>query len=99
MTLLEVLIKARKRIDKPSKWCSYWSASEDGRRLGADGAVWWACDGDKALERQAMHALAEAGGLNHLWDDNSRVTYLGTHREVMAMFDKAIEVLSPEGER
>ncbi len=102
MTVLEVLIKARARIDKPCKWCAYWSSSDDGRRLGANGVVWWAV-GDwnphkflkpSSLAAQALHALAEASGINPQWRDSERVTYLDTHKEVMAMFDKAISKLA-----
>ena len=85
-----ILIKARSLIDKPQKWCAYWFESDDGRRLGADGAVWRVAGFNTDESRQAIHALAEQSGSNPIWDDPSRVIYLGTHKEVMAMFDKAI---------
>lgn len=90
MTLEDVLRKARAKIDKPQKWCAYWSESDDGKRFGVDGAVWKVAQFGTELSKQAMHILAENSGINSQWDDNSRVTYLGTHKEVMAMFDKAI---------
>lgn len=91
MELKELLIKVRARIDKPQKWISFWSQSDDGRRLGIDGAVWAVANGDKMLETEAFKVLAQYSGINALWGDHHRVTYLCKHTEVMAMLDKAIE--------
>jgi len=93
MNVKEVLIKARARIDKPQKWISYWWCSDDGKRLGVDGAIWWASEGDKELRREAYHILAEYSTVG-LWSDFERATYQRTHAEVMEMFDKAIESLT-----
>jgi len=90
MELLEFLYKVQKKIDKPNKWVSYWSESEDGRRLGVDGAIWKLSGGAKELEEKAFKVLAEYSGINPLWDTHHRVTYLITHREVMGMFNRAI---------
>ncbi len=91
MTVLELLIKARQRIDKPQKWCSYWCQSDDGRRLGTDGVVWWAAGDDKELAEQAFHILAQHSGACPTWPELERVIYLDRHKDVMDMFDKAIE--------
>ena len=91
--VLEVLVKARARIDKPQKWCAYWFCSEDYKRLGADGAVWECADPAGPLAKAACHALASHSGMNELWGDWERVTYVVTHKAVMAMFDGAIQEL------
>jgi len=93
MLVIDVLRKARDKIDKPSKWCMYWWESMDGKRLGTDGAIWWAAGGDKDLEKQAFRALAEVSGINPMWSDYDRVCFIYKHREVMSMFDKAIEAI------
>jgi len=91
MKLSEVLIKARAKIDKPQKWCAYWWCSENERRLGADGAIWAIAGHGTRLAESALHYLAESSGINRQWDDNDRVNNVCLHREVMIMFDKAIE--------
>ncbi len=91
LTVLDVLKQARALIDKPCKWCSYWSYSDDERHLGADGAVWEVAGFGTELAKQALHALAKHSGINPQWSDQHRVSYVGRHKEVMAMFDKAIE--------
>ena len=91
MTVKELLIQARKRIDKPQKWISWWSQSDDGRRLGIDGAIWRTSGGDEALEKGAFRILAEYSGINPRWSDYDRVVYLCKHSEVMEMLNKAIE--------
>lgn len=96
--ILDVLLRAKARIDKPSKWISYWSQSDDGKKLGADGAIWEVAGFNTELSKKVIHILAEASGINPLWDDNSRITYLCRHHEVMAMFDKAIESLKVKHE-
>ena len=86
MTLLELLIKVRARIDKPQKWCSYWWQSEDGRRLGIDGAIGLL----NTDERDAYDVLAKHSGINAKWNSYDRVVHVDTHKGVMAMLDKAI---------
>lgn len=102
MNILNALIKARNKIDKPSKWISYWCISDDGKRYGADGALWWAITGYtylaplRATKRQqklysdCMTILANQTNINPMWKAEDRVCYLGKHKEVMDMFDKAI---------
>ena len=93
MKVIDVLIKARDRIDKPWKWISYWSVSDDGRRFGADGVIRRATDDDE-LRQEAIQVLAEFSGINPMWDALDRVVNVDKHRAVMAMFDKAIRSLS-----
>lgn len=57
MLVIDVLRKARARIDKPSKWISYWSKSNDGKRLGADGAIWWVIVDDVLTTGESMEEM------------------------------------------
>jgi hypothetical protein len=96
--LAGVLRRARQRIDHPGKWISYWSISNDGKRLCASHAV-LDVQGERFdemsdLTARAIHALAEESGINPLWKDYERVAYAngqGPHRRIMAMYDRAIE--------
>mgnify|MGYP001583025543 FL=1 len=94
MTPKEILIQARARIDKPQKWLSYWSVSKDGKRVCAAHALRYGLLDEWEPEYlDALHRLAEASwGLNEHWSDYDRVAYVngGTHRDVMAMYDRAI---------
>ena len=91
--LLKLLQDARQHIDKAQKWCAYWWESDDGRRLGTDGAVWHFGGHGTALSEAAFAILAKYSGINPMWKDQERITYLVTHKEVMTMFDNAIEEL------
>ena len=98
MNILEVLEKARAKIDKPQKWCAYWSQSDDSHRLGVDGAV-WATAGHKTEESEAaFRLLAEHSGVNDMWKPYDRVVYVSLHKAVMKMFDRAIEELKAKEE-
>lgn len=59
-----------------------------------DGAIWEASEGDRDLEVEAFHILAEYSGVDSMWGtDQARLTHLHKHTEVMGMFDKAIASL------
>jgi len=94
--LINLLHKVRGRVDKPSKWVSYWWQSEDGKRLGIDGAIWWASEGDEELAKQAFEILASHSGENDMWLPYDRVCRLGTHKEMLAMLDQAIACATGE---
>jgi len=101
MSIVDILRRAKQRINKPQKWISYWSVSDDGKRLCAAHAVGWAAGCDDSLSEfssdalAALKALAAESGINPLWTDYERVAYLngGRHRDVMAAFDRAIQRL------
>lgn len=96
---LQILVKAKERIGTPSRWCRYWSVSEDGHRICAASAVGWAAGCGGRLSRYtpkaliALKALADASGINPLWTDYDRVTHVNgeSHRAVMAMYERAIK--------
>jgi hypothetical protein len=102
--VLNILLKAKERINKPCKWCSYWWESEDCKRLGTDGAIWWAISPNlpkyKFNEYQTLlcnttfDLLAEFSGINRRWESCDRITYLCKHKDVMIMFDNAINKMS-----
>lgn len=101
MTIHEILLKAKERISKPSRWCKHWSISDDGRRICAATAIGWAAGCQGPLSRYsvealtALSALAGVSGVNSQWSDYDRVAYRNgeSHKAVMAMFDRAIEQL------
>lgn len=111
MTTLEILKAARELLSDEKRWTQHAFAKEaDGKSCDYDSpaAVCWCAAGaigkvyggdtltDRAMEAQAL--LAGSDVLHELGEESS-VTNLndsGTHAEVLALFDRAIE---KEGER
>ena len=104
MDAVEVLTKAKARIDKPQKWVSYWSVSNDGKRVCALIAIREAAGMnaianlsglDNTTTHEPLRLLAEETGLNPRWSAIDRITYFNDsskHRDLMAAFDRAIKV-------
>lgn len=89
-TTLDILIGARKLIEKPENWLN--RAPTGSNRNCAATAIWKTRGSkrDPDLERagyQAYDALADAMGVKIVADFNDT----HTHAEVLAAFDKAIE--------
>lgn len=86
-----ILTQIRTKIDKPSKWCAYWSESDNGKRLGVDGAI-WVIAGYKTVEaNEIFRILAEVSPFtNNQWSDFDRVAWVGPHAAVIKMIDAAI---------
>lgn len=92
-----VLATARNRINRPSKWISYWSVSNDGKRLCAYGAIADQCDDWQSRtpeQEAALRLLASETGLNPRWSPVQRVIYFNgdgrRHRDVMGLYERAI---------
>lgn len=96
-TTLQVLIDARKLIEKPENWCQGWVAR------AADGSM-RTSDSDDAVSFCMVGAITRAGGGDDFaTTDKYRRLMLGesvsfgdfndthTHAEVLAAFDRTIE--------
>lgn len=84
MTPREILIAAKARIDKPSKWTRLESKSANGRRVCAAQAIWLKGAEDYGRVTECFRL---AVGISVIEYNDSH-----THAEVMAAFDRAIEM-------
>ena len=91
MTTLEVLTAARKRIDTPSKWCKgYISAGSRCCIMGAlDEVTLTYIEFHKAKDV----LLSQVGDGIEEFNDHPTTT----HRDVLALFDRAIEAERKRG--
>lgn len=104
MTTKEILVAARKRIEKPANWCQkIFSADSAGRyvpsdrpeatRFCAGGAMFKVCDGNKTAQWQdvetAMGLLGEYA-VERGFTGPSDLNDKTDHVTVMKMFDNAI---------
>ena len=90
MTTKEILIEARKRIERPECWTQH--RFQDGDAYCMSGAF-FACHaaGPGAIGEALGHLHAIVGGRSVAsWNDDPR----RTHAEVLAAFDRAIESAS-----
>lgn len=93
-----VLVKARKLISKPERWCKFslaYDASGNTIYPTCRGAVKW-CSIGAIRKVSKSYAVPECNFIARLWRCSSIAVFNDshTHRQVLAKFDSAIRKLS-----
>jgi hypothetical protein len=88
LTVRDVLVAARKKIERPENWSSYGSGDRDFDQHCTVMAIDRLTNIEWALRDNAIKTLKAVNGISRLaiWNDMPG----RTHTEVLAVFDKAI---------